>query len=54
MLTSKTTRGVIDKLKPFLARYRLPDRISTDNHSMKSQMYASLTLVKRNVNINIL
>ena len=31
ILKSKTARGVIDKLKPHLARYGLPERITTDN-----------------------
>ena len=31
VLTSKTSKGVIDKLKPHLARYGFPDRITTDN-----------------------
>ena len=30
-MKSKTARGVIDKLKPHLARYGLPERITTDN-----------------------
>ena len=29
--TSKTSKGAIDKLKPHLASYWLPDRITTDN-----------------------
>lgn len=31
VLTSKTSKEVIDKLKPHLARYGLPDQITTDN-----------------------
>ncbi|XP_022806614.1 uncharacterized protein K02A2.6-like [Stylophora pistillata] len=31
ILTSTTARSVIDKLKPHLARYGLPDRLTTDN-----------------------
>ena len=31
MLPSKTARGLLIKLKPHLARYGLPDRITTDN-----------------------
>ena len=31
VLSSKTSKEVIDKLKPHLARYGLPDQITTDN-----------------------
>jgi len=31
ILTSTTARAVINKLKPHLARYGLPDRLTTDN-----------------------
>jgi len=31
VLTSTTARAVINKLKPHLARYVLPDRFTTDN-----------------------
>ena len=31
MLPSKTARGLLIKLKPHLARYGVPDRITTDN-----------------------
>ena len=31
VLTCKTSNGVIDKLKPHLARHGFPDRITTDN-----------------------
>ena len=31
MLPSKTARGLLKKLKPHLARYGVPDRITTDN-----------------------
>ena len=31
MLPSKTARGLLKKIKPHLARYGVPDRITTDN-----------------------
>ena len=45
ILTSTTARAVINKLKPHLARYGLPDRLTTDNgpqfHCAEFQKFAT-------------
>ena len=51
MLSSKTARGVIEKLKPCLARYGLLDCITTMNHSLTVTSFRNL---QRSINLHTL